>query len=218
MSRNFNIYRRDKRFKNGGGLLIFICSKYTFELIDLGSSVDIEFICVRVSNRVKSIYITCSYIPPCSDIHIYSAHYVLISKVIDLMGQEGIRVVLCDFNLTHTSWHFSPETGSLVQCSLVPFYDEILSTMYDLDLFQVNRVLNSRGKILDLVFLENPSIASLFRVDPISVPEDSQNPSLLLFIKIDLCLSPIIDRSVGSERRFNFHRTDFTRLNTNYPL
>ena len=50
-------------------------------------------------------------------------------------------------------------------------------------------------------------------VDPISVPEDSYYPSLLLSIEIDLCLPPIIDRSFDGERRFNFHRTNFTRLN-----
>ena len=98
------------------------------------------------------------------------------------MGPEGTIVVLGDFNLPHTSWNFSPETGSLVPCSSVPFYDEILSTMCDLGLFQVNGVLNSMERILDLVFLEDPSIASLFRIDPISVPEDSYHPSLLLSI------------------------------------
>ena len=33
-------------------------------------------------------------------------------------------------------------------------------------------------------------------------------------MEIDLCLPPIIDRSFGDERHFNFPRTDFTRLNT----
>ena len=57
-------------------------------------------------------------------------------------------------------------------------------------------------------------MASLFPIDPISVPEDSYHPSLLLSIEINLCLSPIIDRSVGGERLFNFHRTDFTGFTT----
>ena len=135
MSNNFNIYRRDRRSKNGGCVLISICSKYTSEIVELCSSEDFEFVCVMVHNRGRSVYITCSYIPPCSDINIYSVHFVLISK-------EGTIVVL----------------GSLVPCSSVPFYGEILSIMCGL--FQVNVVLNSMGRILDLVFLEDPSITS----------------------------------------------------------
>ena len=74
------------------------------------------------------------------------------------MGAEGTIVVLGDFNHPHTSWNFSPETRLLMPCSSVPFYDEIL--------FQVNGVLNSMERILDLVCLEDPSIASLFRICP----------------------------------------------------
>ena len=86
--------------------------------------------------------------------------------------------------------------------------------MCDLGVFQVNGVWKTMGRILDVVFLEDLSIASLFCIDPLSVPEDIYHPSLLLCIEIDLCLPPIIDRPVGSGRRFNFHRTDFSRLNT----
>ena len=102
---NFNIYRRDRRYKNGGGVLISIRFKYTSEWIDLCSE-NIECISVKVYNRGKSIYITCSYIPPCSGIHIYGAHIVLISKVIDLIGPERTIEVFGDFNLLHTSWIF----------------------------------------------------------------------------------------------------------------
>ena len=99
------------------------------------------------------------------------------------MGPDGTKIVLGDFNIPHTSWNFSPETGSLVHlCAL--------------GLFQVNGVLKSMGIILDLVFLEDPSIASLFRNDPISVPEDSYHTSLLLSIEIGLCLSPTIAQLV----------------------
>ena len=69
-------------------------------------------------------------------------------------------------------------------CFSFLFYDGILSTMCDLGLFQVNGVLNSMGRILDLVFLEDPSIASLFRIYPISVPENSYNQSLLFLLKL----------------------------------
>ena len=41
MSINSNIYRRDRRFTNGGGVLISICFKYTSELTELRSSEDI---------------------------------------------------------------------------------------------------------------------------------------------------------------------------------
>ena len=108
---------------------------------------DIEFICVRVYNLGKSIYIICSYIAPCSDMHIYSAHFVLISKVVNLRGQEWSIVVLGGFDLPHASCNFSPEMGSLVQYCSVPFHDEIPSTMCDLGLLQVNGVLNSMGRI-----------------------------------------------------------------------
>ena len=50
-SSNFNNYRRVRGSKNGGGVL------YTSELIDLCSPEAIEFICIRVHNRGKSIYI-----------------------------------------------------------------------------------------------------------------------------------------------------------------
>ena len=83
LSSNLNIYRRDRRSKNSGGALISIFPKYISELIDVCFPEDIEFICVRVHNHGN----------PCSDINTYSAHFVLISKVIDLMGPEGTIVV-----------------------------------------------------------------------------------------------------------------------------
>ena len=52
--------------------------------------------------------------------------------------------------------------------------------MCDLGLFQINGVLNSMGRILDLVYLENPSTSSLFCIDPISIAEDSYHSTLLL--------------------------------------
>ena len=54
------------------------------------------------------------------------------------------------------------------------FYDEILPTTCDLGLFQANSVLNSMGRVFDLVFLEDSSISSLFRIAPISIPEDKK--------------------------------------------
>ena len=57
----------------------------------------------------------------------------------------------------------------------------------------------------------------LFRINPMSISVDSYHPSLLLSIEVDLCLTPIIDCSFGGERRFNFHRMDFSRLNTLLP-
>ena len=77
----YSIFRRDRDGK-GGGVLIAVKTDLFAEVISLPSSIaayNIEFISVRIIFQCKTYFITCSYIPPQSDVNIYTYHVEAIS-------------------------------------------------------------------------------------------------------------------------------------------
>jgi len=56
------------------GVLVAVTSTLTSERIYFLNPNDIEFVGVKVSFKSFSIYVTCSYIPPGSDLKIYEQH------------------------------------------------------------------------------------------------------------------------------------------------
>lgn len=82
----FSIYRKDRNSipgicSNGGGVLIAVKSTHFSQELIIPESSDIEFCCVHVKHGSLSLYVTCSYVPPHSNLDVYNKHLVSIDKV-----------------------------------------------------------------------------------------------------------------------------------------
>jgi len=120
-------------------LLIAVTSTLTSERIYFLNPNDIEFGGVKVSLKSFSVYVTCSYIPPGSDLTIYEQHLSTIKTVLFHLSERDILVVLGEFNLPDISW--SPSTDSLVSTPLSDH--DFIDGLLKLSLQQVSFIRNS---------------------------------------------------------------------------
>jgi len=80
----------------GGGVLIAVTSTLTSETIYFLNPNDVEFVGVKVFFKSFYIYVTCSYIPPGSDLTIYEQHLSAIKTVLSYPSESDLLIVLGD--------------------------------------------------------------------------------------------------------------------------
>jgi len=129
-------------------VLIAVTSSLTSEIIHSNIPKEIEFVTLKVSLQSLSIFVTCSYIPPGSDLIIYEHHLSAIKYVLSLFSNRDLLIVLGDFNRADISW--SPLTDSLVDIPLSVY--DFVDGLLELSLQQVSFIRNSLNIQLDLVF------------------------------------------------------------------
>ena len=160
----------------------------------------------------RTTFITCSYIPPCSDSMVYDAHVTAIASITDCMNKCDSIVILGDFNLPNVSWHYSSDSSSYDPSSLCPYYDILLENISDLGVYQINGVLNSNEKMLDLVFVDDVGSFIVSCIDPISVPEDRYHPTLGIIFEVEYGeLTKVHDSII--RKSFCFKHTNYNDLN-----
>jgi len=131
---------------------------------------------VKVPLQSLSIFVTCSHIPPDSDLVIYEHHLSAIKSLLSLLSNKDLLIVLGDFNLPDISW--SPPTDSLVAIPLSVHY--FVDGLLELSLQQVSFIRNSLNRQLDLEFLSDQSEVTVSRIDAFVVPEDRYHPTMEL--------------------------------------
>jgi len=153
---------------------------------------DIEFVGAKVSLKSFSIYVTCSYIPPVSDLSVYEQYLAAIKTVLSQLFERDLLIVLGDFNTPDISW--SPFTESLVSTPLSDH--DFVDSLLKLSLQQVSFIRNSLNRQLDLVFVLALSEVTVSRIDPLVVPEARYHPTLELTICLPCVdfFSPKLDR------------------------
>nr|AMS38367.1 hypothetical protein [Bactrocera tryoni] len=205
----FEIFRYDRLNRKGGGVLFAVHSSIPSEEVDVPHADFIEFKCIRICANSGHIYLTLSYIPPHSDISVYMQHASLISNVFSMVNDTDSMIVLGDFNLPCVSWKSIDDHTIPISTRLC--FNEFLDEMSELGLNQINLISNEFGKLLDLVYVDNASMFSVVRCDPLVRPEDTYHPALEINIEIianfaynntqDLCF------------RFNFAKANFKKIN-----
>jgi hypothetical protein len=203
----YTIYRRDRTDRRGGGVLVAVDSTIASDFIQPEVQYDIEFICVKLHLPGFFLYITCSYIPPSSESSVYSQHLSAIKTVFNLLSDRDQFIVLGDFNIPDCNWTPSPEEYSLLPSQQHDLFDGL----FDMSLSQVNHVLNSMKRSLDLCFVSDPSKVILNRAQPLSVPEDPYHPTLE--VNFDLGYYSLTNSNTNSKRVRCFRKADFLLLN-----
>jgi len=202
------MYRTDRSPRRGGGLLVAVNSTLTLEKIYFLNPNDIEFVGVEVSFKSFSIYVTCSYIPPGSDLTIYEQHLSAIKTVLSYLSERDLLIVLGDFNHPDISWSLS--TDSLVSTPLSDH--DFVDGLLELSLQQVSFIRNSLNRQLDLVFVLDPSEVTVSRIDQLVVPEDQYHPTLELTIWLS-CIDTLLSSPLLSPTKSRcFRKCDFSNL------
>ena len=179
LSSSYTIHRKD-RSSHGGGILIAVNNSFYSEIVCFPhyvSQYEVEFIAIRMKFELKSFYITCSYIPPHSEVDIYYHHLEYIKFVSELLTEHDHMIVLGDFNLPNVNWIFDEIESSLHPSSTISWVCDFLDQLSDCGLCQINYFKNPFDNILDLVFVDTNSF-SINRSSPLSLPEDIFHPTI----------------------------------------
>lgn len=163
----YNIYRNDRSLNSsvsrGGGVLIAVAGNLASREIRLPvNDILVEQICVAVNfgeylcqEKNEMVFIL-SYIPPKSDISIYSSHISNINHIVNSLKPYQTPCVLGDFNLGNIEWEFSVSDQYLIPFNVNRDIEALVcDNIYSLELFQINNVQNDIHRILDLVFIKN---------------------------------------------------------------
>ena len=103
---------------------------------------------------------------------VYDDHLHAIKNVVLAANHTDSIFVFGDFNLPSVSWNHLPDTPNMVPIYTNLHSDNFLNELSDLCLFQMNYIQNNKGKILDLVFVNDPTDCSIKRSIPVTTHED----------------------------------------------
>jgi hypothetical protein len=176
---NYSVYRHDRSVKTsdksrGGGVLIAV--KRTFKTKQLKiyqDNIEILLVLLKLGSG-KRLVLGCSYIPPSSDINIYSQHCEEIERA--MTTHEGASLLFAgDFNLPEIEWRHDMFSSGVRFSSRSRVVFDLCASLC---IKQMNFIPNFNNVILDLVFtnLEGcrivKSVDPIFRVDPHHPPLD----------------------------------------------
>lgn len=201
----YDVFRKDRVVKTGGGVLIAIKNKYKSILIDLSTITDdfgeIDLVGINfVIDHRKTILIAV-YIPPQLGAGCVELFLNALSSVI--IGYDCQLIIVGDFNIPHLSCNYTEQNNdpkSHVMNNFLLFHD----------LQQRNSVKNVNNRILDFV-LTNIDIEvigephSIFQIDPHHPP-----------LKIEVnCVNSIPSNIVPNVEniRYNYFKADYIKLN-----
>lgn len=170
---------------------------------------NLEFVCVKYQLVSQLVIIYCLYIPPYSALEIYRSHLDAIKSISQELNAKVI--ILGVFNLPEIKWILSEANDRFVPVNIRS--EEAVHTCDYLARYgfsQMNIIPNHYGNVLDLVFTNDPSIASFFKSsDPLSKVDKCHYP-FNVFVE---CLEFNDSANNSSETTYAFYKTDFRTLN-----
>lgn len=174
---NYSVYRCD-RSKNisiktsHGGVLIAVDKQIKSEMVIHGDEHGCEQLWVELSFDNREIYLGALYVSPNSNASLYDTNMNLTQKVCNSVSAQDSIFLCGDFNLTHLQWkkvdtsnfteNFNISLMVLSENQVHPLNvtseigDNVVSTCQDIGLFQINYHLNYNGRILDLIWSNDP--------------------------------------------------------------
>lgn len=161
---DYNVFRKDRQTgqTRGGGVLLAVRSNFTSREIKLPyHSFEIDQIGVCVDLFIQSfkmihLYIFVSYIPPSSQNSLYESHIKNILEIANDKDENCYFVVVGDFNLPNINWKFSNDEKQMFPYNVVKDYEyNVIDSLSALNVYQINNISNSIGRILDLIFIDN---------------------------------------------------------------
>lgn len=209
----YEVYRRDRVItrggkQDGGGVMLAISKNIPSSRV-LGWETNCEDLWVSihlvVNGRPKKIAICVVYLPPPVNV---DNLLEFLNNASDIVCQVDDIIILGDFNQGKIIWNASTDTQSMIPMNCSSKMESILvDFMYNNKLYQVNRVPNVDGKMLDLIFTSNRNVEVNLPPDLLS-NLDAYHPGLLLnvqyLIKNNLRYKPRSDH--------NYYKADYVNI------
>lgn len=207
---NYQVYRCDRnsmtsKKQRGGGVLIAVKKSIHSEIVKINNN-PIETLFIIIKFKSQKIVLNCTYIPPQSPHDVYEKYTNLLDDILSRYNDDK-KIIFADFNLPHLSWHSSESDTFLIPYNSNTLSGIILCSMSFNDLVQINSQRNEKGRLLDLVYVNDLSaIITSPEDDDILVKTDSHHPPLLFSITLyEIKAQPVSDRNVIN----CFSKTDF---------
>lgn len=154
---DYVIYRSDRRpatseHQRLGGAMIAVHRSISSKVMDTFTD-NLESIFVQIYTIKQKILIGCIYLPPQSDLNLYSDYINSVEFILE--NHNFTDIYLCgDFNLPKISW-INDKFGSSAHGAIDDRVECITDGLAYFNLFQVNQIQNCMGGFLDLVFTDN---------------------------------------------------------------
>jgi len=161
----------------------------------------------------QSIFLCCVYIRLESDPIVYTRHAESVQQILDLAESSDTVLVLGDYKLPYLVWTFDDDVNGYLPINASAEQEIALTEpMLAVGLCQINDLTNINGRLLDLVFVNNPDSfeiieppSAILKIDP------HHKPFVLKFDHFNhVGISP--DQQ-NEEFEFDFKRCDFDVLN-----
>ncbi|XP_055589243.1 uncharacterized protein LOC129741528 [Uranotaenia lowii] len=220
---HYNVYRRDRDptitgLRRGGGVLVAVSNRFTSFPVTVvnETELNVEHLWVAIETNQRKIYIGVVYLSPddASDPSILDSHLNSAAAIADSLRPNDQHILLGDYNQPLLSWiknsanfaYPDPAISSFTTCS-----SALLDGMDLLGNRQMNLVTNSRGRILDLVFInefaaESCSVSTA--MEPL-IEADLHHPPLLI-ASTYTGTTPF--DSATDTCSLNFYRADFAQI------
>lgn len=206
-SPDYTVFRRDRKFnivdaQSGGGVLLATTSVITTEIVNV-PTLDMTFptidiVICKCSILYISFHVVVVYIPPALAIDLFESFCEALEQLDCL--QSGKVILLGDFNVPG---FIHANNNDRRSCCL----NNMLSIM---DLRQFNAIINSTGRLLDLV-ISNLCCTVVRDLTPLVSEDISYHPALIICIA-DLFVKSNALSFNTSYKAYNFKKADYSGI------
>ena len=212
----YTVFRRDRNYdaldcQRGGGVLIAISLPTQASVIPTPAVNSFEDIWIELRVGEVGIVIGCAYVPPGSPLESYQSFCNTCESLKNKFEHHKF-LIFGDFNLPTIVW--SMEDSTLVPGGLqTPTAETVIDSMFFLELEQINPVINTLGRTLDLVFADEFDSRVVRQCDDPLLGLDLHHPALELHL--DLKYIPLL-KNKNVTTLYQFHKADYLSLNLYY--
>ncbi|XP_053699013.1 uncharacterized protein LOC128745983 [Sabethes cyaneus] len=214
----FNVHRCDRNHLNstktrGGGVLVAVSTRLISYVDPTPVSDKIEQLWVIIKTPTRKISIGVMYLPPDrrTDANAIEDHVNSIGSVMSSLQPNDLSLLFGDYNQPGLQWiRLNNDATSIdyLHSNITAASSDLLDGFNLHSLSQINHVINSNDRLLDLI-LTNETLCELFEaVEPL-VPLYPNHPALNVTVNQNL---PIQFEDTSVEPCLDFRRTDFESL------
>lgn len=222
VDQRYVVYRCDRdrvstNKQDGGGVLVALLRTLKPSELDLSvtqanlSSCNlIEHVLIEVPSTrpSKRHVISATYIPPRTASFVYEQHFEALQEVLSDPGVDCFYM-LGDYNLPEITWNIPGPTSPLnsIDCGTSVSCTQLNNLMSLLDALQYNDVVNTKGKILDLLISNHPCRVST-TLCPL-LPVDAYHPPFICEMNLNVDMLPMIKRPL---QKYNYYKSDYEQI------
>lgn len=166
------------------------------------------------------IFIGCIYLPPEKryEPELVSLHSKCIDHIYSQAGPNDTIIIAGDYNQANLIWSPLPRYRTFADpiqsysrsANERTVHELLLDGAARCNLYQINRVLNARGRMLDLIFVnEEADHTAVATADEPLVPLDNHHPALSFEV---VCSTTETQAQQFDQQLLNYHMIDFEGL------